>query len=237
MLKNERYNKLIEELNQKLHQPEIKFNLPENKDKTFTIETYKVVRSSLLAKYIKSTKAIAFLDMNGFCEDTKIILRTVYEIMIILLYCNMNPEDYFNRYKEYRCVTIKKYIDSLGTEELKQVKKTALENNKKEFNEYKEKYIQNNRDERYWNGKTFKQTMKEVSKRYDNSINSLYYNVYMLNCEEVHSDFSGIVNNYLDLLDDKIIINADIKKDLNYTVIIQSLEEISRKLDYIDFDW
>ena len=37
MLKNERYNKLIEELNQKFHQPEIKFNLPENKDKTFTI--------------------------------------------------------------------------------------------------------------------------------------------------------------------------------------------------------
>ena len=59
----------------------------------------------------------------------------------------------------------------------------------------------------------------------------------MLNCEEVHSDFSGIVNNYLDLLDDKIIINADIKNDLNYTVIIQSLEEISRKLDYIYFDW
>lgn len=79
--------------------------------------------------------------MNGFFEDTKIILRTVYEIMIILLYSNMNPEEYFNRFKKYNCVIVRKYIESLGTEELKQVKKAALENNKKEFNEYKEKYI------------------------------------------------------------------------------------------------
>lgn len=237
MLKNERYNKLIEELNNKLLQPQLKLQLPENQDRTFTIETYKIIRSSLLAKYIKSVKAIAFLDMNGFFEDAKIILRTVYEIMIILLYSNMNPEEYFNRFKKYKCVIIKKYIDSLGTEELKQVKKEALENNKKEFNEYKEKYIQNKNDEKYWNGKTFNTTRKKVAKKYDNDINTLYYNIYMLNCEKVHSDFLGIMNDYLIVSNDKIEINADITKDINYTYIIKSLEAISKKLEYIDFNW
>ena len=61
MLKNERYNKLIEELNNKLLQPQLKLQLPENQERTFTIETYKIIRSSLLAKYIKSVKEIAFL--------------------------------------------------------------------------------------------------------------------------------------------------------------------------------
>lgn len=110
MLKNERYNKLIEELNNKLLQPQLKLQLPENQDRTFTIETYKIIRSSLLVKYIKSVKAIAFLDMNGFFEDAKIILRTVYEIMIILLYSNMKPEEYFNRFKKYNCVITKKNL-------------------------------------------------------------------------------------------------------------------------------
>lgn len=235
MLKNERYNKLIEELNNKLNKPMERINQLGNK--SITLETYKVIRSSLLAKYIKSAKAIAFLDMNGFFEDSKIILRTMYEIMIILLYCNINPEEYYDRFKNYKCVNIKKYIDSLNEEQLKYVKKEALENNKKEYNEYKNKYIKNKKDEKHWNGKTFKETMEEVAKTYDQSIKNLYNDVYMLNCEGVHSDFSGILNNYLILSNGNIEITADIKKNLDYINIVQSLEQISEKLNYIKFDW
>lgn len=79
--------------------------------------------------------------------------------------------------------------------------------------------------------------MKEVAKKYDKDINTLYYNIYMLNCEKVHSDFSGIMNDYLIVSNDKIEINADITKDINYTYIIKSLEAISKKLEYIDFNW
>lgn len=235
MLKNERYNKLIEELNNRLKQPTEKLN--QLGDKLITLETYKVIRSSLLAKYIKSAKAIAFLDMNGFFEDAKIILRTMYEIMIILLYCNINPEEYYNRFKNYKCVNIKKYIKSLNSEQLKYIKIEALENNQKEYNEYKKKYIKNKKDEKHWNGKTFIETMEKVAKTYDEDIKNLYYEVYMLNCEEVHSDFSGILNNYLILSNGKIEITADIKKNLDYLNIIQSLEQISEKLNYINFDW
>ena len=234
-MKNERYNKLIEKLNNKLNKPMEKIN--QLGDKSISLETYKVIRSSLLAKYIKSAKAVAFLDMNGFFEDSKIILRTMYEIMIILLYCNINPKEYYNRFKNYKCVNIKKYIESLNDEQLKYVKKEALENNKKEYNEYKNKYIKNKKDEKYWNGKTFKETMAKVAKTYDQSIENLYYDVYMLNCEEVHSDFSGILNNYLILSNGNIEITADIKKNLDYINIVQSLEQISEKLNYINFDW
>ncbi len=233
MLKNERYNKLIEELNNKLNKPIKKIN--QLGDKSITLETYKIIRSSLLAKYIKSAKAIAFLDMNGFFEDSKIILRTMYETMIILLYCNINPEEYYNRFKNYKCINIKKYIESLNDEQLKYVKKEAIENNKKEYYEFKNKYIKNKKDEKYWNGK--KETMEEVAKAYDQSIENLYYDVYMLNCEGVHSDFSGILNNYLILSNEKIEISADIKKNLDYINIVQSLEQISEKLNYINFDW
>lgn len=45
------------------------------------------------------------------------------------------------------------------------------------------------------------------------------------------------MNDYLIISNDKIEINADITKDINYTYIIKSLEAISKKLEYIDFNW
>lgn len=228
MLKNERYNKLIAELGNKLGNNNI--------DKPFTIETYKVIQSALLAKYIKSAKVIALLDMNGFFEDAKIILRTVYEILLILLYCNLNPEEYYDRYKKHRCIVVKKYINSLSETDLTKVSKSVLENNEKEVQDYIRIYGKHNKDK--WNGKSQSDTAKELSKRYnDPGIIDLFYSIYTLNCESVHSDFSSIIDSYLNISNGYGIINANPSKDLSYTTIIESLEQMSKKLDYIDFNF
>lgn len=63
------------------------------------------MRVLFLAKFTKTVKAIKLLDEKGYYEDANVLVRTLFEIIITILYCEMNPDINYERYDEYNCIS------------------------------------------------------------------------------------------------------------------------------------
>ena len=101
MTKTLRYKKICDDLQLKIS----------NSYKNKKIKIHSYIRLGLLAKYNKSIKAIFYLDNKGFFEDANIILRTVFEIFITILFCELNPDENYKRFFDYNIVTRLGYIN------------------------------------------------------------------------------------------------------------------------------
>ena len=98
-LKDARYKKILNNLQLKI--------LDTYKGKK--LQLYSYIRLGLLCKYDKSIKAIYRLDSDGFFEDANIILRTVFENFITIMYCESNPKKLYKRFFDYNVITRLQY--------------------------------------------------------------------------------------------------------------------------------
>ena len=74
------------------------------------LQLHSYIRLGLLCKYDKSIKAIYKLDLAGFFEDANIILRTVFENFITIMYCEINPNKLYKRFFDYNVFNRLSYI-------------------------------------------------------------------------------------------------------------------------------
>lgn len=227
MLKNERYFHIQTKINTKI--------LRIKDDPNRKIPEHEIIKISLIAKYMKTIKAISLLDLNGFFEDAKILLRSLFEIAIILLYCDLDSTRYY-RYKEYQFITLNNYLSILDEDDKKKIVENGIERIEKKVLKFKEKYLNNGfkKNELYtWNGISFHNTVNEVIKQYNDDELDTYYNViYKLNCEFTHSDYNSIINSYLyyDSTFSSVTINTNPEKNINYVDIVNHVEAITDKL-------
>ncbi len=226
MDKSKQYLLIQEIINKKM------FSL--KKDRNEIMSEYEIIRISLIAKFLKSVKAIYILDHYGFFEDANILLRTIYEILIILLYCELDTDNYY-RYKNYRYVKLKNYWNNLDEEDRKKVLPRAITEIESNYNKFYDKYLKDKpkNEKNFWNGIPFSKTVEVVYQKYkDEKIMELYNTMYKLSCEDVHSDYCSIINNYLKYEENfsGAEINADPEPDENYEKIYQKVLIISRKL-------
>ena len=129
MLKNSRYDICLDNISKLF---------PQNQNKLMQLETYTLIPYMLLAKYVKTLKSIYLLNMNGFNESCDILIRTLYEIVVIIMYCNINPNKNYKRYIEYSIVKRKKLLDCL--DESLYCKINDIDNLVKKYREYIVKY-------------------------------------------------------------------------------------------------
>lgn len=145
------------------------------------------VKIALLSKYLKTVKAAILLDSTGYFEDAQSLIRTLFELMIILLYCENNNA--YDRYALFSFMIKEKYLNKIKARNLPYKKEeedfiiTGVE-------EFKSLYNPQTRDERkFWNGKNFFETAKEVSEQYRLEIIMLMYDaLYSVTSGNIHSD-------------------------------------------------
>lgn len=232
--KNKRYNKILDELNQVFKNLDKCLHCTENTDRIMKIHTAKLVKYALLAKYRRLVLAIAKLDLEGLYDEAKILIRSLYEMMITFLYCNMN-KIYYERYEDYGKVSAYKTIKFILDKSLLNLSKEMVETSSKQCTEYISKYGKKTNS---WNGITLAETMEEVALFYkDDDIKQLYLNAYKLNCEDVHTNYNSLIKNFLIIDSDGIKIKCTQEIDENYNKIINIVERITSKLQMVDFKW
>lgn len=227
-LKDARYKKILNNLQLKI--------LDTYKGKK--LQLYSYIRLGLLCKYDKSIKAIYRLDSDGFFEDANIILRTVFENFITIMYCESNPKKLYKRFFDYNVITKLQYaggddeiielINVINKEEIQEMKKR-----KNEFKEiYKERKIFN------WNNMNVLALCKKLDKYYKTTFyTSMYIIVYKNNSEFIHPNIVNIFENYISInkVDKKININCNAVADDDFVEIIENLEAINQELLKIEF--
>lgn len=145
------------------------------------------IKVALLSKYLKTVKATILLDDNGYFEDSQSLIRTLYELMIVLLYC-----EYYNLYHRYSMFSF-----VIRSKYLKIIKDQKISHNKEDeeqiikgVEEFYSIYKPNTKDERkYWNGKNFYESVKDVSEKYKLKLIMIMHDaLYRTSSGNIHSD-------------------------------------------------
>ena len=161
------------------------------------LKFYSYIRLGLLCKYYKSIKAIYRLDSEGFFEDANIILRTVFENFITIMYCESNSKNLYKRFFDYNVITRLQYVigDNEVTELINVIKKEEIEEMKKRKNEFKRNYKA--RKIFNWNNMNVLGLCKKLDKYYKTTFyTSMYIIVYKNNSEFIHPNIVNIFENY-----------------------------------------
>lgn len=226
MSKSSRYKKICTDLDAK-----IKSSYSQTK-----IQLYSYVRLGLLAKYTKSIKAIYWLDIKGFFEDSNIILRTIFEIFITIMYCENNPKDLYKRFYEYNAITRLKYMSI--DDELDKIIKVIYKNDIQKLSLKKQEFMNkyNIKKVTSWNNLNIFDMCKKLDKQYKTSFYSdMYAIIYRDKSEYIHSNITCILEDYIRIENHEIKINANPTIDENYDDIIVNLESLNEKLLNISF--
>lgn len=186
-----------------------------------------IVKISLLSKYIKTLKAIALLDNEGYFEDAQILVRSLFEILITVSYSEFHHT--YNRYMLYSYVTRKKLLDKFKSkgfnvrEEIEQEIKNGYEKFINNFN------ISGN-DLNTWNGISFRKTVYDVASNYDlRYIIILYEAIYIIASGHVHSESLSSMQ-YINLsdLDNNIVdYKIDANKDESYLDVFEKVSRLN----------
>ncbi len=226
MDKNTRYKEVFNKLNNKINNS---YN-----GKKLNINTY--IRLGLLAKYTKSLKAIYILDKNGFYEDCKILSRTVFEIFLTIMYCELNPTKLYKRFFDYNVHTRLKYTN-FEDKDISEVINFVYRDNIEKMKLEKEKFKTNYKEENLsnWHGMTIKQLCKKLNKKYKKDFfTTMYYVIYMNFSEYIHPDIVNIFGNYISI-DKRLNVNCKAVIDKDNSEIIEIIEGINDELTSIQF--
>lgn len=226
--KNSRYQKILKNLQKKIIDTYTKSRL----------QFYSYIRLGLLCKYDKSIKAIYKLDSEGFFEDANIILRTVFEDFITIMYCEMDPNKLYKRFWDYNVVTRLDYLctDNEIAELINIIEKEKIQELKVKKDEFKKLYKESKIFN--WNNMSVFSLCKKLDKYYKTQFyTSMYIIVYKNNSEFIHPNILNIFENYISInkKDKKININCNAIADNNFVEIIENLEEINEELLKIKF--
>ena len=227
MIKNDRYRKIYNDLNIKL--------VKSYKDKKLQIFSF--IRLGLFAKYIKSIKAICNLDMNGFYEDAKIILRTVFETFITIMYCEVDPKERYKRFYDFNIFTRSKYFE--GTDDIykliQELYGIEIEKLKLEIKEFRKKY--NPKSIFSWNDMSTKKLCNELDLYYNTTFYSLMYTeIYMQYSEFIHPNIVNVFENYISIENGKLNINNKIVVNNDNAELIDEIEEMNERLLKLSFE-
>lgn len=216
-----RYKNIFKDLNKKIEEVYC--------GKKLDLCTY--IRLGLICKYDKSIKAIYKLDMLGFFEDANIILRTVFENFITIMYCEIEPQKRYERFLNYNCIIRNGYLkrDMKIYEIFEEIKNGYIINLKEQVNEYKKKY--NGKNFCNWSGKDISNICKSLDKYYRTSFyNSMYMIIYKQYSEYIHPNIVNIFENYISINNNKLVLNCNPNPDNENFEIIENLEEINKKI-------
>jgi hypothetical protein len=140
----------------------------------------------LLAKYYKTALAFKTLVVSGFEEDARILLRTLFEILINLSYLSRDSVNRSRQFIEFYFIEHKHLLDSIR----KHYRMTydKLDSNIKnkvisDYNRVKNKYS----NETQWSGKSIHQMAKELG----HNAKYWYDIVYSPESSYVHSSVSS----------------------------------------------
>lgn len=186
----------------------------------------------MLSKYIKTVKAIVLLDSRGFFEDAKSLVRTLFDIIIIIAYSEKDIDERYKRYEKFSYVIRQKFVKNilkLNPDFSKTFSKEpeSLEFTQKMYDEYIETY---GRDTRNWNGISFADTVKKVAEEYDDEeFIYLYEIVYRSGCDYIHTNSNILANNYSHFGDKEFYYKADPIPDDCEISVLQDVKFITDK--------
>lgn len=196
----------------------------------------------MLSKYIKTIKAIKLLDEEGFFEDAQSLLRTLIEITIIIAYAEKKEHSIYKRYDDFAYVIKKKFIKDMislnpkfSDNFNKNPRELELTNNI--YDSYAEEYGVNTRYwTRYWNGKTFKDTVYEVANEYqDEEFKYIYEIIYKSCCDYIHTNSNIFLDNYVKISqsEDVFYYKIDAIPNENEDKILEDIILITKKFTSI----
>ena len=219
MTKSERYKKAYKDLTNKIEET--------YSSKKITIPSY--IRLGLLAKYCKSLQAIYWLEQKGYAEDARIILRTLFEIFVTLVFCEENSEERYKRFFDYNVFIRAKYIEE-NYDAIKEIFKLSLKELDVKKEEFRDKY-HSNREKYHWNDLSVKKLCQELDSYYKTDKYSfLYLTVYTQYSDYIHPSVVNIFENYIEIGDKSLKVNVKANKDELDTEIIEIIEEMNEEL-------
>jgi hypothetical protein len=202
------------------------------------LQLHSYIRLGLLCKYDKSIKAIYKLDLAGFFEDANIILRTVFENFITIMYCEINPNKLYKRFFDYNVFNRLSYIseDNEISKLISMINKEEIENMKQK----KLEFIKNYKPKKFfkWNDMNILELCKKLDKYYKTKFySSMYIIIYKNNSEYIHPNIVNIFENYINInsKEKKIDLNCNAVMDNDFVEIIENLESINKELLKIKF--
>lgn len=156
----------------------------------------------VLCKALKTHGAIFFLSRSGFGEDSVVLTRSLFELMVDALYIlNDGTGKRLKRYINYDWIERKKMSDyALSNEQInnilgeKEIASETIVEIEEIYDEIKDDYKNMG-----WGDKNIEKRAKEVG-RWDN-----YKTVYKIACQFSHSSPRSM-NNYLEENNDKLIL-------------------------------
>lgn len=176
--------------------------------------------SAIIAKVIRTHDAIILLCKNGFGEDALILSRSLFEIMITVLYIFRDKTDKtVMRYLSHSTILKEKNIEAVlkynyQTKNNDRLTEKEISRIKEESEIFKNKY---NYDKSSWSDKSIRKMAISLDKEI------LYDIVYAIQCSFSHSDAESI-NSYVNKKGDTLEFNIDGSPKNLSIALLMSLE-------------
>jgi hypothetical protein len=231
-----RFKKLYE-LNEQLHQLAARHmgaDLNELNHKSF-------FAAFILGKAYKTHEAIMLLCKQGYGEDAFMLSRTLFELMIMLLYIlSDNTDDRLIRYAEHDWVNRKQMLDYVATNDRllkglnEKIKLAAGEPDVLAIIEAEYTRVMNKHgyDFKGWSDKSIQKMAEEVGR------GDAYKTVYKLQCNVGHTNPRSM-NEYIQQTKDGLIINTGPNVDMAETTLVIAFdffgtvfEKVSKQLGW-----
>lgn len=187
-------------------------------------EKYKLVPNFMLFNFIDLLRGVGILDYNHMVVSCRIIIRTMFELLVDFLYCETKRKDLYERFISFQYVNRVLLYNSIGDDLQSQIdmdtfKKITLP----KYNQFLQKYdisCDNTKELLNWSGKSLIKRVNIVSQKIP-EILKLYFNIYKVNCDYTHT-YVDTISKYAIFDNGNINLNYNqLYEDDKYGVIHQ----------------
>ena len=196
-----------------------------------TYEQYRLAPCLMLFNFIDLLRSVCILDTNHMVSASKIVTRSMFEILLDYLYCETDRKKLYRRFGEYQNVNRVLLYKTIPDDLKKQVNQDDFNNiTLPKYKEFLKRYKINKKDKNYrkkisnWSGYSISQRVSIVSQQIP-EINDLYLNIYKVNCDYTHT-YASTLCEYATLENNTIHINYSNQYNKNNFSIIKEINSL-----------
>lgn len=196
-----------------------------------TYEQYRLTPCLMIFNFIDLLRSVCVLDINHMVSASKILTRSMFEILLDYLYCETDRKNLYKRFGEYQYVNKVLLYQTIPNNLKNKVNQNDFNNiTYPKYKEFLEKYNINENNKNFrnklsnWCGCSIYQRVSKVSQQIP-EIKDLFMNIYKINCDYTHT-YAKTLCEYTTLENNTIHINYSNQYDKDNFLIIREINSL-----------
>ena len=205
-------------------------NLLRSVDLSGTYEEFRLTPCLMLFNFIDLLRSVSILDNYHMVVSGKIIIRSMFEILIDFLYCETDRKNLYQRFGEYQDVNRVLLYNSLTEELQSKVNRDDYNNiTLPNYERFRTNYnIQSKKQLNNWSGLSLYNRVKSVSEIVP-EIMDIYFNIYKVNCGYAHT-YADTLCEYTSLNNRRLNLSYEKKYKKDEFILINSIDSLANIL-------